>query len=363
MQRAALAGLLLLSFAVPAHADVTVRVEGATETLVNTSVASTGADVTKSGATCAGSSAAGALDRATGGDFEADNFGGSLFVNTIKGEQVTYEFGSNQRFWAFNHSNTFSQEGMCEYTPPAGDELLFYPRCDGEPSAGCFEGPVLDLAAPATATAGVPFTVTVRQFTDEGVASVVSGASVGGTTTDADGNAQITVDEPGTVTLVTTKGKQVRDSATVTVVAPPVYAVPNAPVTPAASPTPEPDTQAPFSTIRGLREQQVFRKRRRAPRTLRATVEDAGPLGAVALSITRQRGKRCRAFNDTLGRFARIRCGRHPRFGVGTDKAVSFLLPKRLGRGRYVFDVVATDTAGNQEQLARGRNRIVFRVR
>ncbi len=365
MKRTGLAGLLFLSLAVPvAHADVNVRVEGATATLVDTTVASTGAAVTKSGATCAGDSAAGALDRATGGDFEADNFGGSLFVSSIKGETVTYEFGSNQRFWAFNHTNQFSQAGMCEYTPPNGDELLFYPRCDGTPSAGCFEGAVLDLTAPATATTGVPFSVTVREYTDEGVGSPVSGASVGGTTTGADGTAQITAAKAGPVALVATKGKQVRDSATVTVSDPPVYSVPDGPTgTPTVIPTVAPDTAAPFSTIRDIKEKQVFRKRRKAPRTLKATITDDSSLEAVRLSITRRRGKKCRAFNDRRGRFVKVRCGRHPRFDIGTDKTVSFLLPKRLGKGRYVFDVVSTDVAGNQEQLARGRNRVVFKVR
>jgi hypothetical protein len=42
---------------------------------------------------------------------------------------------------------------------------------------------------------------------------------------------------------------------------------------------------------------------------------------------------------------------------------VSYLLPHRLGRGRYVLDVIATDGAGNREALARGTSRVVFFVR
>ena len=59
-------------------------------------------------------------------------------------------------------------------------------------------------------------------------------------------------------------------------------------------------------------------------------------------------GRSARRSTTRAGRFVKAKCGRHPRFGVGTDKTVSFLLPQRLGRGRYVFDVVATDAAGNR---------------
>ena len=136
---------------------------------------------------------------------------------------------------------------------------------------------------------------------------------------------------------------------------------------PGCRPSPRPlapDTQAPFSTIRGIKEKQVFRKRRKAPRTLRATVDDESSLGAVALSITRKRGKRCSAFNDVARALRARRSAAATRAsGSGRTRRVSFLLPARLRPGRYVFDVVATDAAGNREQLARGRNRVVFTVR
>lgn len=365
MKRTGLAGLLFAVLAVPvAHADVTVRVEGATTTLVNTTVAQTGPDVTKAGATCSGASGAGALDRAVGGDWDADNYGGSdpLFVNTVKGEAVTYT-PDNPRYWSFSHGNTFSNEGVCGYTPTVGDELLFYPRCDSPAATGCFDGLPLDLTAPATATTGVPFTVAVRQFTDAGTPSPAEGASVDGAVTGADGTAQVTLNKAGTTTLVATKGRQVRDEATVVVSDPPAPGASPAPAataTPTPSPAPVADTRPPYSAISGIREQQVFRPKR-APRTLRAAVDE--PVAQVTLGLTRQVGRRCRAFSDTRAAFVRSRCGRHPRFAVGDRDQISYLLPKRLPRGRYVFDVVSTDTAGNEEHLARGRNRVVFFVR
>ena len=50
-------------------------------------------------------------------------------------------------------------------------------------------------------------------------------------------------------------------------------------------------------------------------------------------------------------------------FAIGDRQSWSYLLPKRLGKGRYVFDAVAIDKSGNRDQLARGRNRVVFLVR
>jgi hypothetical protein len=50
-------------------------------------------------------------------------------------------------------------------------------------------------------------------------------------------------------------------------------------------------------------------------------------------------------------------------FAVDTAQQFSYLLPERLRRGRYVFDVFAVDTAGNRGVLTRGQSRVVFRVR
>jgi hypothetical protein len=41
---------------------------------------------------------------------------------------------------------------------------------------------------------------------------------------------------------------------------------------------------------------------------------------------------------------------------------VSYLLPRRLGKGRYVLHVTATDRAGNADIVEPGRSRVVFRV-
>lgn len=354
--RAGLAGLLIALVVVPvASADVRVRAEAPDRTLVNTTVPRVTDPIVKQGVSCPADSAAAALNRAVGDHgWDADRFGDSIFVNRIFDVALGFG-GGNDRFWAFEHNHVFSDVGICEYKPQDGDELLFFAACGGPSSTDCFDlGATLDIGAPADALAGAPFTVTVRTFDDKGMPSPAAGATVTGgdqvVTTGPDGTAQVTVSTPRTVTLTATKGRQVRDEVTVKVgeyVVPPVQG----------------DTDPPVSRIRGMREGQVFRKRRRAPRILRARVREPNGIASVELGITRRVGKRCTAYDDRLGRFARVRCGRHPRLEVGPAPRISLLLPQRLKRGRYTYDVRATDLAGNVERRERGRNRVVFFVR
>jgi len=131
----------------------------------------------------------------------------------------------------------------------------------------------------------------------------------------------------------------------------------------APAPVAERDGAAPVSRITGIREQQRF-SRRRAPRTLRGSVTpDPSGLRAVKLSLTRSRGGRCQLYSPTRERFRPARCGRRVNFAIGDRQDWSYLLPGRLGPGRYVLDAVAVDKLGNRDRLARGRSRVVFFVR
>ena len=124
-----------------------------------------------------------------------------------------------------------------------------------------------------------------------------------------------------------------------------------------------PDTSAPVARIRGIREGRRY-KRRKAPRTIRGTVSpDPSGLRAVKLSLTRSHRGRCQLYSPTRERFRNSRCGRRVNFRIGDRERFSYLLPKRLGKGRYVLDVIAVDKLGNRDRLARGRNRVVFFVR
>jgi hypothetical protein len=348
--RAGIAGLLISVAAAPAAAaaDVSVRAEGGAQTIVSQiTVPSAGADVVKQGKTCAGNSAGGALDRAVAGDWDGTAFAFGLSVDRIRTENLPFDSG---KYWQFDVNNSGASVGICDYVPQPGDEILFYAAC-ATATDGCFAGKPLGIQAPAGATPGKPFTVTVIEYDDTkspATSAPAAGATLTGggvtATTGADGKAKITVAKKGAVTLVATKGNQVRDAATVAV-GTGAYAV---------------DKTAPATRIKGIKDGATLRK---GPRKLRATIAEAGALQRVTLSLERRADRQCTGFDGDSERFVNRACGRPPRFVVGTAKKLSYLLPRRLGSGRYVLTVLATDAAGNREQVRKGTNKVAFRVR
>ena len=107
------------------------------------------------------------------------------------------------------------------------------------------------------------------------------------------------------------------------------------------------DKTAPTATLSGLKNGQVF-SRKRAPRSCAApSSADPSGLKSVRLSILRKVGGRCWAFDGESERFERHRCGGTCSFRIGDRAEWSYLLPKRLPRGRYTIRVVAIDKAGN----------------
>lgn len=383
--RAGIAGVLisLAGTGSAVAATVTVRAEGAAGPLVRQVAVqpSSAVVVNKDGATCDGNSGAGALELATNGDWTGHDPGFGLSVDRIRSE--AHQFGSGV-YWGFLVNDVPASTGVCDYVPQEGDELVFDAECE-TPAAGCFTGGALDIAAPGTARPGQPFTVTVEQVvTSVGgppdykattTRSPASGARVADATSGTDGRASVTVNQRGPVELVATRQQQIRDEATVCVTdgadgycgttapvgtpPPPPSQAGTAPVAPVAT---APDRTAPEGRITGIREGQRF-KRHKAPRKLEASVSDPSGILQVKLSLSRQVGHRCWVFSGKHERFRRSRCGHHPVFKVGDRGDVSYLLPKRLRRGRYVLDLIATDKALNRDTLARGRSRVVFRVR
>jgi hypothetical protein len=365
------AGLVMLVLAAPAVAapsNVTVRVEGASGTLVEEGAfTTTAAPVNKRGqGDCSGTSAVGALERATNGDWDgtySSGFG-TYSVERILGE--TYTFNARGDYWAFWVNGRAASEGVCKVELQQGDSVLFFvDQCFNAqpPDYACQNPPVrpLELTAPASAQTGQPVTVSVAALDGNGGSSPAEGAQVTGpgvaATTGADGKATVTFPEAGQVTLKAGKAGSVRSAAETVAVS-----APGQPVTP-AEPVALPDTAAPVARIRGIRNGQRF-KRKKAPRTLRGSVApDPSGLRAVKLSLTRSSGGRCQLYSPTKERFRRSRCGRRVNFRIGDRERFDYLLPKRLGKGRYVLDVIAVDKAGNRDRLARGRNRVVFFVR
>ncbi len=218
----------------------------------------------------------------------------------------------------------------------------------------------LELTAPGSAQTGAPVTLSVATLDGNGGSSPTAGARITGggvdTTTGADGKATVTFSQAGPATLKAAKPGSVRSAAEKVAVSAPGQPV--SPTTPVAR-----DTVAPAARIRGIRDGRRF-KRGKGPRTLRGSVSpDPSGLQAVKLSLTRSSGGRCWIYSPTRERFRPSRCGRRVNFRIGDRQDWSYLLPKRLGKGRYVLDAIAIDKLGNRDRPVRGRNRVGFTVR
>jgi hypothetical protein len=367
---AALASLACAPALAAGPADVTVRIEGSSDTLLaRTAVHTTTTPVVKDGNpahSCTGTSVAGALEVATAGNWSGtwfDGFGYS--VEVILGESHT--FGSGL-FWG-EFVNGIAGNGACPDELAQGDEVLFAP----EPESGTGDNPMY-LQAPATAQRGAPFNVTVTEKRPDATTHPVQGASVGAATTDASGVAAITLD--ATTGLRATHPGNIR-TATETVC---VHdgddgtcgtSKPDVPVAPCIHNGDDglcgtPDHKATYGFIKSIREHQRFAKGK-GPRELKGTSDpDPSGLKDVQLRLTKRVGKRCFTFSGTKLQFVAMkRCGarRGTWFSIGSKADWSYLLPKALGRGRYVLDLKTIDGAGNADaQLARTRNRVVFFV-
>jgi hypothetical protein len=344
-------------------ADVDVRVEGTTQTLVpETRVTTTTTPVGKPGEpACSGTSALGALDRATGGDWAGPYNGAynSYEVRTIKGETHWAAFGSDPApYWNFWLNDAPAPDGFCGIELQQGDSVLVYPDCFGTQCSGPSPSP-LRLTVPRTAAPGSSATVKVEELVvsyPNTTAQPASGATVTAGdrtyTTAADGTATIGTDAAETQRVQATMPNHVR-SATESICL----------TSCSDGRCGSADVEAPHASILGIRDGQRF-SRRKAPRTLRGSVTaDPAGLRAVKLRLTRQTGRDCWKYSGKAQRFQSKPCGTRSWFKIGDRADWSYLLPKRLGRGRYVLDVTALDNHRNRDALVRGRTRLVFTVR
>jgi hypothetical protein len=373
---AGLAAGLVLLFAVPAAlaAPVTVdlRIEGASRTLFEGPVTTdvrpfhfTGdpaqhrcdATVSASGGTsdtpvptrgAALSAAAELTPFAVGGSW-SDTYANPT-VTSVAGENVDYDPGSG-RFLGEYKNGQFASVGSCGDPIAAGDRLLFAYTDGSEP--------LLALSGPTSARPGGSVTVKV---TNAGTGAAISGAGVGGRTTGADGTAVVgPFSQRGDQDLKASKAGAVRSNRLRVCVSDGsdgfCGAGGGAPGAPGG--TGGPDTTGPATTL-GVKNGKVF-SRRKAPRTLRGrAASDPSGLRAVKLRLLRKTGKHCSFFSDGRGRFRKAHlCWHGAYFAIGDRADWSYLLPKRLGRGRYVLQAYAIDGAGNRGPIKRAR----FRVR
>jgi uncharacterized protein DUF4430 len=346
-----IAGLICAAPAAASPATVTVRVEGAASTLVDTArVTTTAAPVSKAGHDCSGTSAGGALDRATAGNWDASYFDGvGHFVTTIMGEKP-----AGTAYWSLWINHKLSQLGACAAELQEGDDVLFVPTtCDDfQPPDICRDQVrPLALTAPATVVTNTSAQVTVVRYDENGATAPVEGASVGGAVTDAAGHATLSFPAGGKVVLKASKPGFARsESEVVDVVSSQVPG--NIPFV---------DRTPPTASLTGLKDHVVLS---RGPRELRGSFgADPSGIRTVKLRLTKRLGTRCWYFSGGKERFVGTRCGRGAYFSIGDRAGWSYLLPARLGRGRYVLDAIAIDGAGNRTPLARGTTRVVFTVR
>jgi hypothetical protein len=349
----ALAGLaastLLAAPALAAPGNVAIRIEGDAQTLVpRTVVTTTATPVGRDGKNCSGTSAFAAMHTATAGDWKGTYFDGfsSWFVETIKGETHASDATG---YWALWINKAYANLGLCGTELQEGDDVVLAPRNDQ---------PILDLTGvPATVAPGQPVTVKV---TEHGLvdptadpAVVTSGPAVGATvsaggataTTGADGTAQVSFSVSGPATVQATEPGHIRSATLPTCVTTGSDGACGSQIP--AGPARVKDDTAPVASLSGLTNGKVF-SRKRAPRTLRGTVSaDPSGIKSVRLSILRKRGGRCWAFDGASERFERHRCGGSRSFRIGDRAEWSYLLPKRLPRGRYTIRVAAIDNAGN----------------
>jgi hypothetical protein len=195
--------------------------------------------------------------------------------------------------------------------------------------------------------------------TVEGVTTPIAGAG-----TDAAGNATVVLSHAGSVTLKATGAGAVRSNGLTVCVhngedgsCGTTRPAPK----PAVVPTPFLGDRA---QVAGITAGQVY-SRGAAPRLLRGLVQvlAGGTLHDVRISLQRRFRGRCSAFNGARGRFVRARCARTSFFSVGNSLSFSYLLPARLGPGRYVYDIEAVETSGRTTALLGGVSHVVFRVR
>jgi len=206
-------------------ASVSVRVEGSKATLLHTTdVALPAAKVVKNAVaadSCAGASAAAALQSATHGDWSGSwsaSYHG-YFLTAIEGLALP---ASGAEFWAFWVNDAPAPTGICAYDPKPGDQLLFFPDCYGKKCPKTIG--VLGVRAPAVVTAGRAFTVTVTAYSDaNGKPSRAAGATIAAgdarAKAGASGTATLTITQTGTATLNVTAPHAVRTEATLCVAA------------------------------------------------------------------------------------------------------------------------------------------------
>jgi len=276
--------------------------------------------------------------------------------------------------WGYAVGYTTATVGGCQIALAPGSEVLW--------AYNYFNlTHVLRLSAPLSVNAGAPFSVhVVDGRTGEPVAGASIGELSGGVTstipasplTDASGNATISLASTGIFTLKATQPESVRsngipvcvhagnDGSCGTTVPGPVIGSAQGGGSP-----PAPRPVALQAMVIGIVDGHAY-SRRSAPRVLRGIVKvgPSGGLRQVRIRLQRRFGRRCLNFDGRREQFVSSRKCASPRFfSVGDSESFSYLLPRRLPVGRYVFDIDAVEASGKVTPLVGGVSHVVFRVK
>jgi hypothetical protein len=184
-------------------ATVSVRVEGATSTLLPLTTVTTTTTPTPAPGNCSGTSAAGALQLAGEGNWDH-----AAYIQTILGETHEWTMG-DPRYWALWVNDTYASEGACTLQLAEGDRVLFLVDRATAPNYTPTVLPLELSGAPAEITQGESATVTVDKYSTAGVGSAASGVAVKGgeatVTTNSSGQAKVTFNSLGVAHLRGTK--------------------------------------------------------------------------------------------------------------------------------------------------------------
>jgi hypothetical protein len=316
---------------------------------------------------------------ASGLAFDAKWFGnekqggnpGDFFVTQV-GTDVNGgapEFSS----WGFAVNETTSAVGGCQIALVPGSEVLWAYNYFNLPHR-------LRLSGPASVGVGMPLTV---HITDGQTGEPLSGASIGqlvsgvttaipsSSTTDASGNATVTLAHTGVSTLKATRAESVRSNGLTVCVHNGndgncgTTLTSSGGSTKSTTPGPPQTTIADVARIEGVKNGHVY-SRRHAPRVLAGIVKVAagGTLRQVRIRLERRHRGNCWDFSGSRVRFVRARkCGSASFFSVGGSESFSYLLPARLPKGSYTYDIEAINSTGQATKLVSGVSHVVFQVR
>lgn len=328
-----------LAHAAGTPARVSVRAEAPGRTLVDTTLTTTRAAVVKDGDSahsCTGTSAAGALDQAVGGNWDGTWFDGLGYaVDAIRGVRGPADFSA---FWTLWVNGRSSATGICDTELHPGDRVLEF-LCTSTPDFSSCTNLPLDLLA--VGRRGKRYAVKVVLLKGDGTSTPVAGATVTGgavpVRTGADGTATVALRDGQSLLRATHAGDVASGSL-------------HCQSGQHGAACGSQDRTPPDVTVKGIANGATF-DAAHAPRVLRGLARDPEGSGVV-FRLTRRIDGRCTAFDGAHARFRPCGGKGAPLVDAGDGPRWSYLLPAKLGPGAYRLAVAATDGPGNRRVVS-----------